>query len=452
MIMWPKAKRGVSDDMARQIAHEATLRNVRSVGVFVDEDAETITRRCTECGIQMAQLHGDGARSSLAGLPDSLQVIWVCNATADGKIQTSLPPLGGRKPSWLLLDGMQGGSGQALDWTQLNPPADLSLEGWLLAGGLKPENVATAAGLAKPNGVDVSSGVCGPDGGLKPDNVAKASGLAKPNGVDVSSGIRGPRCVLPSSQPPQAPLIAQVPPSLASAAPPANPRDQPPPRPILYTDNFPGSPDNVAQACLLVTSAVEDLKEAVDALHRRGGLFSAAKTGLASATGLGEKSTAAETGKTIIHDARQVAVIKVKAAHVKYEKAASLVEGLPEIQAADIKQGNAVFGDRGGKTGGGVQSAAMAGVDIAGMVLGVAGGAGIISRVVKKKRIKKAVPGVMAMMHEYEAVQKKLADQMINNGQTPPKVGETGAVPEVTQGPNGPNPPRAGTPPLPDMI
>ena len=58
----------------------------------------------------------------------------------------------------------QGGSGQALDWKQLRPPVGQSKRGWLLAGGLQQGNVATAAALAKPTGVDVSSGVCGPDG------------------------------------------------------------------------------------------------------------------------------------------------------------------------------------------------------------------------------------------------------------------------------------------------
>ena len=45
MIMWPKAKRGVSDDTAREIAHEAREHGAIPVGVFVDEDAETINRR-----------------------------------------------------------------------------------------------------------------------------------------------------------------------------------------------------------------------------------------------------------------------------------------------------------------------------------------------------------------------------------------------------------------------
>jgi phosphoribosylanthranilate isomerase len=46
MIMWPKAKRSVSDDTARMIAHVAVEQGATPVGVFVDEDAETINRRC----------------------------------------------------------------------------------------------------------------------------------------------------------------------------------------------------------------------------------------------------------------------------------------------------------------------------------------------------------------------------------------------------------------------
>lgn len=43
--MWPKAKRGVSDELARSIATAAQQHGATPVGVFVDEDADTINRR-----------------------------------------------------------------------------------------------------------------------------------------------------------------------------------------------------------------------------------------------------------------------------------------------------------------------------------------------------------------------------------------------------------------------
>jgi len=58
----------------------------------------------------------------------------------------------------------QGGSGQTYDWSSLRISADSSTRGWLLAGGLHPGNVAEAVAATRPTGVDVSSGVCGPDG------------------------------------------------------------------------------------------------------------------------------------------------------------------------------------------------------------------------------------------------------------------------------------------------
>jgi phosphoribosylanthranilate isomerase len=74
MIMWPKAKRAVSDEVAAAIVAAAAARGAAAVGVFVDEDAATIARRCRAAGLGVAQLHGDGARAALAGLPGDLQV------------------------------------------------------------------------------------------------------------------------------------------------------------------------------------------------------------------------------------------------------------------------------------------------------------------------------------------------------------------------------------------
>ncbi len=62
---------------------------------------------------------------------------------------------------------IQGGSGRTFDWNGLAVPHGVAARGWLLAGGLTPDNVADAVAAAAPGGVDVASGVCGPDGLVK---------------------------------------------------------------------------------------------------------------------------------------------------------------------------------------------------------------------------------------------------------------------------------------------
>lgn len=91
MIMWPKAKRSVATPVAHAIATVARQHGAQAVGVFVDEDAQTIEDRCQEAGIGVAQLHGDAAREALGSLPDTLQVIYVMHADSDGVIQTLQP-------------------------------------------------------------------------------------------------------------------------------------------------------------------------------------------------------------------------------------------------------------------------------------------------------------------------------------------------------------------------
>ena len=53
-------------------------------------------------------------------------------------------------------------SGEKFDWTNFRTPSMRG--GWVLAGGLTPENVAKAVSLVRPDAVDVSSGIAGPDG------------------------------------------------------------------------------------------------------------------------------------------------------------------------------------------------------------------------------------------------------------------------------------------------
>ncbi|XP_024400671.1 N-(5'-phosphoribosyl)anthranilate isomerase 1, chloroplastic isoform X2 [Physcomitrium patens] len=167
MIVWPKSKRSVTVSLAQEIAAAARENGAEPVGVFVDEDAEQIERACNDAKLGIAQLHGDGARASLLqGLPESLKVIYVLHANKNGIIQTKFPESSEGSPlvDWVLVDSLQGGSGEQFDWRNFRAPSMQSRRGWLLAGGLTPSNVATALSLVTPNAVDVSSGIAGPDG------------------------------------------------------------------------------------------------------------------------------------------------------------------------------------------------------------------------------------------------------------------------------------------------
>lgn len=55
-------------------------------------------------------------------------------------------------------------SGKGFNWAQFKLPSIKSKHGWLLAGGINPDNVCEAINTLRPQGVDVSSGICDQDG------------------------------------------------------------------------------------------------------------------------------------------------------------------------------------------------------------------------------------------------------------------------------------------------
>mmetsp|Transcript_57368 Transcript_57368/g.181616 ORF Transcript_57368/g.181616 Transcript_57368/m.181616 type:complete len:217 (+) Transcript_57368:1304-1954(+) len=180
------------------IAAAAKEGGATPVGVFVKEGAPELVEACDAAGLSYVQLHGDDARAGLSKIPMKLGAIWVVSADAGGKIQGYLPgqkededqaavmlergggnkygeknPMtaafnfvtGGRRTvDYILVDGIKAGSGETFDWKNLKSPRGCSRKGWALAGGLDPDNVAEAIKITRPNIVDTSSGVCGPDG------------------------------------------------------------------------------------------------------------------------------------------------------------------------------------------------------------------------------------------------------------------------------------------------
>lgn len=108
-------------------------------------------------------------------VPEGLQVTPVIRA---GRV---LPNV---LPARLLFEGPVSGTGETTDWTAAAKLA--SRTQLILAGGLKPANVAAAISIARPFGVDVSSGVEAPPGIKDPAKIHEfvRSARAASNGVN----------------------------------------------------------------------------------------------------------------------------------------------------------------------------------------------------------------------------------------------------------------------------
>ncbi|CAH2073993.1 unnamed protein product [Thlaspi arvense] len=165
MIIWPHSKRSISLSVAKDISKVAREGGAKPVGVFVEDDESTILRAADASDLELVQLHGNGSRAAFSGLVRERRVIYVLNASEDGKLLNEVPEQDTpHLADWILVDSATGGSGKGFNWAQFKLPSIRSSNGWLLAGGINPENVSEALSLLQPDGIDVSSGICGTDG------------------------------------------------------------------------------------------------------------------------------------------------------------------------------------------------------------------------------------------------------------------------------------------------
>ncbi|KAL8552132.1 hypothetical protein ACS0TY_000993 [Phlomoides rotata] len=164
MILWPNSKRSISLSVAKEISKVAREYGAEPVGVFVDDDAETILRASDEAELGYVQLHGNGSRDAFPNIVKENRIIYVLHANEDGELLNSISDEECSQVDWILVDSAKGGSGKGFNWSRFKVPSIKSKQGWLLAGGIKPENAFEALSTLRPMGIDVSSGICGPDG------------------------------------------------------------------------------------------------------------------------------------------------------------------------------------------------------------------------------------------------------------------------------------------------
>jgi phosphoribosylanthranilate isomerase len=143
--------RYIRPEKAREII-DRLPESILKVGVFVNEDVESVARIATEANLSAVQLHGDETPEYCHELAGQY-VIKVFRAGDGVDVETY-------GVDAILLDTkddlLRGGTGRVFDWSIAQRTND-STPKLFLAGGLSPENVAEAITTVRPYAVDACS-------------------------------------------------------------------------------------------------------------------------------------------------------------------------------------------------------------------------------------------------------------------------------------------------------
>ena len=156
-FIFASSPRRISMKQARRIIN-AIPPFIKTVGVFVNEDAAAIREHINYCGLDLVQLHGDEPPEFCRALmPRAIKAFRIRDAS-------SLQTCAGYQANVraLLLDAYAkdkvGGTGQTFDW-QLAVQIKQTGIPVILSGGLGPSNIEEAIRVVRPYAVDVNSGV-----------------------------------------------------------------------------------------------------------------------------------------------------------------------------------------------------------------------------------------------------------------------------------------------------
>ncbi len=158
LIHHPDSPRLVDPAVAEEIG-AALKRRCEVAGVFVNAPMDDIVAAAEREQLTLLQLHGDegpsfcaeAARRTGAKVMKAFRVRSAADVQAAEAFRTDLHLFDTYRK------GVHGGTGASFDWGLL--AGRRSQVPMVLAGGLTPENVAEAIGVAHPYAVDVATGV-----------------------------------------------------------------------------------------------------------------------------------------------------------------------------------------------------------------------------------------------------------------------------------------------------
>ena len=155
-IFHAKSPRCVAPEAAREIIRQLPPLVV-SVGVFVDEEAAVVRDLAARVGLDWVQLHGAETPEYCRSL--GRRVLKGFRIQDENSLK-ALPAYQGAVQAFLLdtyRPGTLGGTGETFDWSLARKAGELGPV--ILAGGLTAANAAQAIAQARPQALDVASGV-----------------------------------------------------------------------------------------------------------------------------------------------------------------------------------------------------------------------------------------------------------------------------------------------------
>lgn len=155
-FIFASTKRYISPESAKNL--KARLKSqIKAVGVFVNEDIDTVCGIANSGTIDLIQLHGDEDEEYISAVKkrtDKQIIKAVRVRTLEQIINAEKLPC-----DYLLLDtyrkGQYGGIGESFNW-ELIPKLS---KPFFLAGGLNQDNIIRAVREVQPYCLDISSGV-----------------------------------------------------------------------------------------------------------------------------------------------------------------------------------------------------------------------------------------------------------------------------------------------------
>lgn len=162
IINVPKSRRNVTPETVRALTGRLHG-SVIPVGVFVNSPIADILPLVKDGAIRAVQLHGSEDGDYVNRLRRELDVCRGAGASAQIPIiqafqiasREDVRAAAESAADFILLDNGTGGTGRVFDWSLLEE----AKRPFFLAGGLTPENLASAIKTVKPYAVDISSGV-----------------------------------------------------------------------------------------------------------------------------------------------------------------------------------------------------------------------------------------------------------------------------------------------------